>query len=476
MIGIYHLSLFALRPGGRGALYFGLICLLIVLRVLLRGERVLVQLWPDLDWELLVRLEYVGLYLLLPASVAFINNGYRRLVHPLILKFLYLFSFLLVSSAIVLPVRWSSHLVPLFQLILLGGTCYGLVILFIAAWRRYSGAFFIFGGLVSLVVASVVDIAINRFHIQMMEWLPFALFGLAVGQTLRMSRGFQRALDLARAMRDELEHTVRQRTAQLERERQALQNSSQEAARTRDALWGEMQVAYKIQTMLLPRNPVLPGYEVIGSMMPASEVGGDYYDVIQQDGRVWLAIGDVAGHGIPAGLIMMMARTALRSLIQSQPDRDVDEILAAVNRILYADIQKISQTRYMTLSLLCISEATIRYAGLHLDFLIHRAADHRLERIATQGMWLGVMEEIGEYLEVGTIELQADDTLFLFTDGIIESFSPEGSMYGQERLERIFLQYAQSSLTEIHQTLIADLNHFRCNDDITLLLMKRTAT
>lgn len=474
MIGLYHISLFYMRPGGRGSLYFGLICLFAVLRVLLRGERILVQLWPELDWNFLLRLEYVNIYALLPVSVAFVANTYRRVINIYIIRFIYLFSVLLIISAAVLPVRISSHLISPFQLVLLAAVIYGMIVLMIAAMRRYAGAAILLVGLSAILLAGIVDIIIVRKHLQMMELLPFAVFLFAISQAVRISVRFLRRLQSSQELSLHLEDMVHKRTEQLENERKAMQESSRQVEKVRDALWGEMQVAYKIQTMLLPRNPMIKGYEVLGSMMPARQVGGDYYDVIKTNGQIWLVIGDVAGHGIPAGLIMMMARTTLRSLIQSQPDWDVDQMLAQANRLLFADIQKVSQSRYMTLSLLRMDPGgRIRFSGLHLDMLIHRHADDSLDRIPTNGMWLGVLEEIDEYLEVGHFQLESGDTLLLYTDGFIESFTEEGEMYGQDRLEELFMHNSRNSLTELHQNLIADLVDYRCKDDITLLLIRR---
>src|SRR5690606_35563135 len=76
---------------------------------------------------------------------------------------------------------------------------------------------------------------------------------------------------------------------------------------SRDALIAEMKVAQQIQRLLLPKSPRLPGFDVYGVMLPATEVGGDYYDVFEtSQGRRFLVIGDAAGHGVTAGLTMMM--------------------------------------------------------------------------------------------------------------------------------------------------------------------------
>ena len=107
-------------------------------------------------------------------------------------------------------------------------------------------------------------------------------------------------------LKDNLEHLVEERTAEL--------------VKAMSALWGEMELAKKIQTVLLPRAPAISGLEIAAYMRPADEVGGDYYDVINAQGIDWLVIGDVSGHGVPAGLIMMMVQTAIHTVLEGKPN------------------------------------------------------------------------------------------------------------------------------------------------------------
>jgi len=96
-----------------------------------------------------------------------------------------------------------------------------------------------------------------------------------------------------------------------------LERSQKDLRQARDALWGEMEIAKRIQTSLLPTIRQVNGFEVSAKMLPAQEVGGDYYDVIvTQRGELWVTIGDVSGHGVESGLIMMMTQTSVSTSVQ----------------------------------------------------------------------------------------------------------------------------------------------------------------
>ncbi|MCP4610029.1 MAG: response regulator, partial [Planctomycetes bacterium] len=111
-----------------------------------------------------------------------------------------------------------------------------------------------------------------------------------------------------------LEQKVQIRTEEINEQKEEISAQRDQIIKARDAIWGEMELAKKIQTVLLPEEPKISGYEIAAHMEPADEVGGDYYDVINFEGKDWLVIGDVSGHGVPSGLVMMMVQTAIHTV------------------------------------------------------------------------------------------------------------------------------------------------------------------
>ncbi|MDJ0762757.1 MAG: triple tyrosine motif-containing protein [Myxococcota bacterium] len=131
----------------------------------------------------------------------------------------------------------------------------------------------------------------------------YAYLGYAVSFLLVLYTGIRWNTRRLQASKVKLEKIVKERTKEIEAQKVQLEVAYTEVNETKDALWGEMQLAQKIQTVLLPDTPQLPGYDITAYMQTADEVGGDYYDVIQMEGTYWLVIGDVSGHGVPAGLV-----------------------------------------------------------------------------------------------------------------------------------------------------------------------------
>ncbi|MDJ0763635.1 MAG: SpoIIE family protein phosphatase [Myxococcota bacterium] len=194
-------------------------------------------------------------------------------------------------------------------------------------------------------------------------------------------------------------------------------------------------------------------------MTPADEVGGDYYDIINAGNRAWIIIGDVSGHGVPAGLVMMMAQTAIRTALDQNPALSPSELLTVINGTIRENIQLMRENKYMTLTAFAVHDnGTFHFAGLHQDVLIYRAQSQSIEIIETNGMWLGIVEDMHGMLDDHQLHLNVNDAVLLFTDGITEAQKKNGSadsenakvdMFGDERLRGVFQSVGDRSTEEM---------------------------
>lgn len=237
-----------------------------------------------------------------------------------------------------------------------------------------------------------------------------------------------------------------------------------------------MELARDIQLSLLPKQLDLHGYDIAASMQPADEVGGDYYEVVETSaGSRYVAIGDVAGHGFSAGMIMMMVQTSLLTVLKAEPDCSPARALEAINKALRENVGRLGSYHYMTMSIFKLGDESLEVAGHHQDIIIRRAADSSVEVHPTTGTWLGTADSLEGFVTPMHIPVATGDTVMLFTDGFTEAREVSGAMFGQERLVELFAKHATATPAAATVQIMRHIESFQAaqDDDITMLMIRK---
>lgn len=250
-------------------------------------------------------------------------------------------------------------------------------------------------------------------------------------------------------------------------------------ARERKRLQGEVEVATHLQTSILPRDRATPSYEVAARMVPATEVGGDYYDVIPVAGGCWIGIGDVAGHGLRAAVITTMVQSMTAALIGQRPQGSPRDVVVALNRGIRENVfRRMGFDNHVTMTLFHVMhDGTVTYAGAHEPILVlrNKADPPRCEEIETVGTWLGPMDDIAAATEDRHFHLANGDVLLLHTDGITEARNPQREHFGLARLESRALELRTAPVGALCDGLLATVREWpgASNDDLTILAYRR---
>jgi serine phosphatase RsbU (regulator of sigma subunit) len=242
----------------------------------------------------------------------------------------------------------------------------------------------------------------------------------------------------------------------------------------------ELTVTRELQRMILPKARELeqiPELDIAGFMEPASEVGGDYYDVLRQDGRVKIGIGDVTGHGLESGVLMIMVQTAVRALLANN-ETDPVKFLSSLNRAIYDNVQRMDSEKNLTLALIDYYNGKLCLSGQHEEMIVVRATG-TVERIDTidLGFPIGLEENISSFISQAEVMLEVGDAVVLYTDGITEAENSHKQQYGLDRLCQTIQRHHNQSANEIRQAIVEDVQAFIGGhiqyDDITLLVLKQ---
>ena len=231
---------------------------------------------------------------------------------------------------------------------------------------------------------------------------------------------------------------------------------------------------------MIPRDFTLPGFDIAAVMMPAAEVGGDFYEFRRTpDGGAWLGIGDVTGHGITAGLIMMMAQSMFTMLSETSAEEPTPAgFLVKLNRALYFNLRsRLGEDKFMTMVVARLfTDGRMVYAGAHTDLLVYRKESAAVERLPTDGLWLGLVEDLGPATKDHEVMLGRGDLALFHTDGVTEATNEKGELFDIHRLiERLGTASAGSAGDTVMDILSATRKWCPSPaDDVSLMAIRRS--
>lgn len=251
-----------------------------------------------------------------------------------------------------------------------------------------------------------------------------------------------------------------------------------------------LKTAATIQQRLLPQVPPdIPGFDINGVLRSSTSVSGDFYDfILLDDGCVGIVIADVRGKGIPAALLMVMIRTALRLVCRQESSPAA--VIKSINNLLVIDTEP-DLFATMVYGILDPKALTFTYSNAGHCHPLHlkdpgnrkqRAIENQdtnltIHQLRTGGMVAGSFD-FAEF-ESETVQLQCGDTIFFYTDGITEAErETDGEFYGEERLLDVIRSNKNLSAEMICKTIEDNLMDFigrkQQTDDLTLIVLKTT--
>ncbi len=231
--------------------------------------------------------------------------------------------------------------------------------------------------------------------------------------------------------------------------------------------------------MVLPKPSDLdavPEIEIAAFMQPADEVGGDYYDVLRSGSGVKVGIGDVTGHGLESGVLMLMVQSVARAL-QEAGESDPKAFLSHVNRAIFKNIERTGSGKHLSLAFLDLAGAEVVLTGQHEDVIVVRSCGEiEIMDTVDLGFPVGIEPDISEFVSSRTFLFNKDDLIILYTDGVTEAINGDGVMFGVDRLCQSVVNCRKNDAEMIKSGVISDLLTYigneKIHDDITLVVLR----
>ncbi len=245
----------------------------------------------------------------------------------------------------------------------------------------------------------------------------------------------------------------------------------------RERMLEELNVASQLQRDILPlETPSIDGLQISAKNLPATELGGDSFNIFTIKDKTFIYIGDVTGHGVAAGLIMTMV-SSLVGVFADQYDTAYD-IMVNVNAYIKKHVKK---SMFMTMVMLCWDQKTkkMTYVGAgHEHIIVYRNDTGVCDAVLSGGIALGMLSDNSKHIFEKEIDLAEGDSVILYTDGITEARNISNELYGLENLKNAVKDYSSTYSAEgVNYHIAKDVSEFmkghKQEDDMTLIVIKR---
>ncbi len=441
MMGIYHFFLWIRMKDEISIVLFGVFCFIITVRVLSTNNFIERIFQNSFVHETRMALEYGTIVLGTSVFMEFIYNLFPRFFYRRIFYFFHACNAGLILFTVISPANIFSQYVDLFFIVLITGCMYMIIMLIREACNFTTGASIILIGFILFFITIANDILYSKSMINTVYIAQAGLVFFIICLAIVLSNRYAQALKTS-ARRTQLEE--------------------------------ELIIARKIQQKLLPVEiPDSSFFSHSSRYIPVDTVGGDFYDIFENDERLLLFIADVSGHGLPGAFLSLITKMSLESIVKSEIGKNPAEILEALNTTIY---NYTVNSNFVTAFLGSIDKQTKTFtfakAG-HMPPLIYRKKTKQFLDVTLKGRAMGWFDTVAAF--AFEINLQEGDRIVLYTDGITENRNSGGELFGEKRLKELIEKYAQDTPENFSTKLMKELEkHNNLNnfeDDITLLVV-----
>ncbi|WP_411821633.1 PP2C family protein-serine/threonine phosphatase [Leptospira sp. 'Mane'] len=479
-MGIYHLILYLNRKRDRYTYWFALACLLICLRVFIAGNKYITLFFPNLPWELHLKLSYLSFFLIPPVFYRYIfllfKPQFPRIGYDIV------FNVGLMFSSLVLLTRSSfyTYLMIPYQIFTLLAAIYGMIVIFKVIRSKQPGSVLFLISFLIFVLSFLNDIMVNNIVITTPLMAHYGIFTMFLFQSLfiarAFSRGFQEAENLANELSDknkDLETARSELTNLNEKLEDKVAEKTKELQSKLDQIGKDLKLAKSIVASLTAIPDLSPYLKVQVLYQPLSEVGGDIFSVKKiQDNYFRFFLVDATGHGLQAALYTMMIQSEFERLneIALKPN----DLLFYLNQHFYdknSDLQIYFPS--VVLDFDC-SQSTFRFASAGMQNHLLQKRNGEVIFLENTGPIIGILENY----RFGMLELPVEigDRIFIYTDGIFEELNEmDGSIalsvFTDALKETVHLPIEEviPSLTE---NLFDKMRKSKWKDDVSMIALE----
>ncbi len=474
IMALYHAFLYLLRRKDSSPLYFSVFCALMGVRALMMGERLIVGAFPDINWELQLKIEHITLYLPPAVFVLYLRSLYREETSKL-------FTIMMITAALVCsmivalaPARIHTLFNAPYHILLFAAILYVLVALTRAIWKRREGSVIFLSGFILLSIPLTNDILYDFNYVNTRYIAPWGVYIFIFFQSAVLSMRFSRSFSKVESLSEELMIASRlneEYSANLEKQ---VSERTVTISEQNNFLREQIDLAARYQRALLPGSIPVTNHAIIAvAYEPMMGVGGDFYHFFQSGEDLGVFICDVSGHGIAAAFLASMVRMSLNKW------EDTLKSPASTLEVIRESLTGKLNNNFIS-ACVChmdLASGNIRVASAGHPSIIVLGGNGNAGFIVPRGR---VITDVfgSEFIEE-TAVLSPGDRIVLYTDGVIEARNDKNELFGESSFVRMLLNRRHEKPEAVCNTVLRELGmfvgeHAGFEDDITMVVLDYT--
>ena len=471
IISIYYLGLFLMRTSDRSNIYFSIFTLLLAARSLVTNEMFLYQVFPDANWQMMYKIDFLATTLCVPVFIYFIYLLYPVAMNNRVRMFFVVCAVIYSYLILFFPARIYSPYLAVYNVITILGCIYIVYMLIRSVTDKQEGAQLALIGFMLLFATVINDILSVNNIIHTIQLSSLGVFLFILSQSIISSMKFASAYRRIEDLSYNLEIKVRMRTSELEHEKEMLRirNSTIE---------NELTIAKKIQKQIIPRHS--PVENIYAFYKPMDKVGGDFYDFLKyrDNEKIGIFLSDVSGHGVPAAFITSMVKT---SILQAGTDREnPSSLLTNLNELLLNQTGGHFVTAFYGIYTPSTREFVFSNSGHNPPYIVSQGSVSTIE--GNKSIPLAIMNNASlasgnKPRSNSTITLDKGSKILFYTDGLTEAVSKnEPRAFFEDILTgELLIKYSSLSPVDFIYSIYKELVNFHGSesfeDDVCMICM-----
>lgn len=466
---IYHLWVYFLRKSEKAALWFGLLCLTLLARDLVTGERFLYVLFPDFDLNIGLRLEYLPLCLGPTLNAIFTSFLFPKEFPKKLLRIILWITAVETIIILFTPGSFYTDLLIWFELTLIIKFILTILIIIRGIKHKRLGAIPFLLSMLIIVVCAVNDMFYSLF----MNITPLGFFVSVLAQTYVIAYRISFAFNEVENLSVNLEKKVDERTRELSEEKRKVEEHRKE-------MIDSITYAKRLQQAILPPVEFIKEHLPNGFVLykPKDIVAGDFYWMTVIDDTIFIAAADCTGHGVPGAIVSVVCSNALNRTVNEFALRDPGKILDKVTDLVVETFEKSGEQIKdgMDISFLSYNKTTkqIQWSGANNS--LWYIQNEKLTEVKADKQPIGKFDNRKPFA-TNTIANSENTTFYLFTDGLPDQFGgPKGKKFMYKRFENILVENVNLPMDEQKAILEKEFQDWKGDldqvDDVTVIGLK----